>query len=38
MNGLMSVAAVAVFFGIVIGLAVVVTATTRTARKLLRRR
>ena len=38
MNGLMSVAVVAVSFGIMIGLAVVVTAATRTARKLLRRR
>jgi len=38
MNGLMSVAAVAVFFGIVIGLAVVVTTATRTARQLLRGR
>jgi len=38
MNGLMSVAAVAVFFGIAIGLAVVVAAATRTARQVLRRR
>jgi hypothetical protein len=38
MNGLMSVAVVAVSFGIMIGLAVVVTAATRTARKLIRRR